>query len=111
MATAMHPVLVAGAGPVGLSAALALRARGIPVTVLEAEASGRERPGSRAIFYHRQTLELWEAMRPGLGWEMARAGLVWLTKRTYWRETPVFERTYPAPDPRALPHSTNLAQR
>lgn len=111
MATAVHPVLVCGAGPVGLSAALAIRARGIPVTVLEAQAPGRERPGSRAIFYHRQTLELWEAMRPGLGWEIARAGLVWLTKRTYWRETPVFERTYPAPDPRVLPHSTNLAQR
>src|SRR2546421_1967151 len=33
----MKPVLVAGAGPVGLSAASVLHAAGIPVTVLEAE--------------------------------------------------------------------------
>ncbi len=105
-----HPVLVVGAGPVGLTAALALRARGLPVTVLEGEGENRVRPGSRAIFYHRQTLQLWEDMRPGLGWEIARAGLVWSTKRTFWGETQVYERTYPLPRPDVLPSSTNLGQ-
>jgi len=107
-----HPVLVVGAGPVGLTAALALRSKGLPVTILEAGAEGRERPGSRAIFYHRQTLQFWEDMRPGLGWEIANTGLVWSTKRTFWGETQIYERTYAPPKANAktLPHSTNLAQ-
>jgi 3-(3-hydroxy-phenyl)propionate hydroxylase len=103
-------VLVVGAGPVGLTAALALRARDIPVTILEAGAEDRVRPGSRAIFYHRQTLEHWNRIRAGLGWEIANAGLVWHTKRTFWRETQVYERTYPPTPPGALPMATNLGQ-
>src|SRR5690349_6330254 len=105
-----HPVLVVGAGPVGMAAALALRAQGLPVTVLEAEADGRQRPGSRAIFLHRESLEHLESVHAGLGWELARAGLVWTTKRTYHRDDLVYERTYPPPDPSVLPHSTNLSQ-
>jgi 3-(3-hydroxy-phenyl)propionate hydroxylase len=108
--TDVHPALVVGAGPVGLAAALALRAHDIPVTVLEAEAEGRERPGSRAIFLHRESLEHLESIRPGLGWELARNGIVWTTKRTFWGEDLVYERTYPPPAPHRLPHSTNLSQ-
>jgi 3-(3-hydroxy-phenyl)propionate hydroxylase len=104
------PVLVVGAGPVGLTSALALRAAGLPVTVLEADPDGRQRPGSRAIFYHRQTLQRWETMSPGLGWRISHAGLVWSTKRTFWGERQVYERTYPPPVLTELPHSTNLAQ-
>lgn len=106
----VHPVLVVGAGPVGMTAALALRAEGLPVTVLEAEAKGRVRPGSRAIFLHRESLEHLESISEGLGWELARNGLVWTTKKTYWGEDLVYERTYPPPDPSRLPHSTNLSQ-
>jgi 3-(3-hydroxy-phenyl)propionate hydroxylase len=103
-------VLVVGAGPVGLTAALALRARDIPVTVLEAGTQDRVRPGSRAIFYHRQTLEHWNRIRAGLGWDIANAGLVWFTKRTFWRETQVYERTYAPTPPDVLPMATNLSQ-
>jgi 3-(3-hydroxy-phenyl)propionate hydroxylase len=103
-------VLVAGAGPVGLTAALALRARDISVTVLEAGAEDRVRPGSRAIFYHRQTLEHWNRIRTGLGWDIENAGLVWSTKRTFWHETQVYERTYAPTPPGVLPMATNLSQ-
>ena len=105
-----HPVIVVGAGPVGMTAALALRARGLPVTVLEAGAEDRTRPGSRAIFLHRESLEHLESVSEGLGWEIARHGIVWTTKKTYYGEDLVYERTYPPPDPSRLPHSTNLSQ-
>jgi 3-(3-hydroxy-phenyl)propionate hydroxylase len=103
-------VLVVGAGPVGLSAALALHARGRPVTILEAEPQGRSRPGSRAIFLHKESLKLLEQTTPGLGRKLAKHGLVWPTKRTLWKGHTVFVRHYPPPKPDELPPFTSLPQ-
>ena len=91
----MTPVLVVGAGPVGLSAALALRAHGLPVTLLEADPQERERPGSRALFVHRETLALLDAMLPGLAAEITSYGRTWHTRRTLYRSREVYARTYP----------------
>ncbi|MFC4469710.1 FAD-dependent monooxygenase [Streptomyces xiangluensis] len=91
----MSPVIVVGAGPVGLSAALALRARDLPVTLLEADPEGRERPGSRALFVHRETLHLLDSMRPGLAGEITAYGRTWQTKRTLYRGREVYSRTFP----------------
>jgi 3-(3-hydroxy-phenyl)propionate hydroxylase len=103
-------VVVVGAGPVGLTAALAVRARGVPVTVLDAEGPDRARPGSRAIYYHRQTLAHWDLLFDGLGREIARRGMTWSTKQTYWRGDLIFEKTYATPDLGDLPPFTSLAQ-
>ncbi|MBA2556195.1 MAG: FAD-dependent monooxygenase, partial [Chloroflexi bacterium] len=69
-ASTHRSVLVVGAGPVGLSCALALRANDVEVAVLEAEPEDRLRPGSRAIYTHRASLELLERTQPGLGREL-----------------------------------------
>ncbi|MEI5523089.1 FAD-dependent monooxygenase [Streptomyces brasiliscabiei] len=102
------PVLVVGAGPVGLSAALALRAHDLPVTLLEADAEGRERPGSRALFVHRETLELLEEAHPGLAVRIAAYGQTWHTKRTLYRGREVYARTFPPPT--GTPPFTSLRQ-
>lgn len=105
-----RPVVVIGAGPVGMSAALSLCALGRPVTVLEAGGRDRPRPGSRAIFVHGATLEVLDRSSPGLAGELAGHGLVWQTKRTFYAGRQVFARTYPPPAPGTLPHFTSLPQ-
>ncbi len=114
-AAVAEPVLVVGAGPVGMTAALALRARGLPVTVLESGAKDRVRPGSRALFVHRQSLRLLERARPGLGQRVAAYGTTWRTRRTLYRGRQVFARTYPESSPEssgqdALPAFASLRQ-
>ncbi len=105
-----RPVIVVGAGPVGLSAALAVRAAGLPATILEAGPENRLRPGSRAIYIHGTTLETLERVHAGLGRQLAERGVVWPTRRTLWRGREVFSRTYdPAPKSK-LPHFTSLPQ-
>jgi 3-(3-hydroxy-phenyl)propionate hydroxylase len=102
--------VIVGAGPVGLAAALAVRATGRPVTVVEAGEADRVRPGSRAIFLHKVTLQVLERIRPGLGGELARHGLAWGTRRTMYRGREVYNRTYPPAPPGVLPAATNLPQ-
>lgn len=102
--------LVVGAGPVGLTAALALRSFGVPVTVLEAGPDGRQRPGSRAIFTHSNTLTILDRLSPGLGAELYTHGVYWNTQRTFYEGREVYAKTYPDPPSGTYPHFTSLPQ-
>jgi 3-(3-hydroxy-phenyl)propionate hydroxylase len=104
----MIPVVVVGAGPVGLAAALGLRSHGLPVVLLEADPEDRERPGSRALFVHRETLRLLDGMRPGLAAEITSYGRTWHTRRTLYRGREVYARTFPPPE--GPPPFTSLRQ-
>jgi 3-(3-hydroxy-phenyl)propionate hydroxylase len=106
----VRETIVVGAGPVGLTAALALRSFGRPVTVLEAGPDGRQRPGSRAIFTHSQTLQILDRLSPGLGAELATHGVYWNTQRTFFEGREVYAKTYPDPEPGTYPHFTSLPQ-
>ncbi|MFI7502373.1 FAD-dependent monooxygenase [Streptomyces sp. NPDC049687] len=105
-----HPVLIAGAGPAGLSAALALRAAGLPAVVLERRTESSVRPGSRAAYLHGASLRELERLSPGLGHEIAGRGLMWATKRSYWAGQEVYTRTYPPSARDGLPPFTSLPQ-
>jgi 3-(3-hydroxy-phenyl)propionate hydroxylase len=105
------PVVVAGAGPTGMATALALHARGVPVTILEADPEDRDRDGSRAIYVHGSTLRILDRIHPGLASKLVEEGLVWPTRRTLWRGKEVFSRTYSNPGGSGdIPHFTSLPQ-
>jgi len=66
-------VVVVGAGPVGLAAAIDLAQRGIPVLVLDDDDTVSV--GSRAICYAKRTLEILD--RLGCGEPVAKKGVSW----------------------------------
>src|SRR3979490_1787378 len=66
-------VVVVGAGPVGLSLAIDLAARG-PSVVLRDDAD-RIGEGSRAVCFSKRSLEFWD--RLGVGSRMVDKGVVW----------------------------------
>ncbi|MDI9970237.1 FAD-dependent monooxygenase, partial [Rhodococcus ruber] len=88
-------VVVVGAGPVGLVAALAAHSHGLRATVLEAEGSDRLRAGSRATYLYRETLDQLDTFSPGLGARLAREGVTWPRIRSTYHGRTVYERTFP----------------
>lgn len=68
-----HPVVVVGAGPIGLSLAIDLAQRGQPVVLLDD--ADRIGEGSRAICFSKRSLEVWD--RLGVGGRMVEKGVVW----------------------------------
>jgi len=97
--TNVLPVVVVGAGPVGLVAALAARHHGLPVVVLEAEPEGRPRAGSRAVYLYRESLDLLERIAPGVTQPLIEQSRSWTQVRTTFRAKDVYVRKFPAAPP------------
>ncbi len=111
--TKKYDVIVVGSGPVGLTAGLALQKKGISCVVIEANPKDHPRAGSRAIYLHSATLKLLEETSKGLGFELARNGVIWPIKRTLYRGKEVYVRNYGITDNQnsnKLPHFTSLHQ-
>ncbi|MDH4393260.1 MAG: FAD-dependent oxidoreductase [Aquabacterium sp.] len=75
-----HPVVVVGAGPVGLSLAIDLAQRGQPVLLLDND--HRLSTGSRAICFAKRTLEIWD--RLGVGDAMLAKGVQWNVGKVFF---------------------------
>jgi 2-polyprenyl-6-methoxyphenol hydroxylase-like FAD-dependent oxidoreductase len=101
------PVLIAGAGPVGLTAALALARHGVPSVLID-RGDGVACVGSRSICTARWTLEAFE--RLGCGRRMADEGVSWTIGRTYFRDVELFETRFPAVGREVFPPFINLGQ-
>jgi 3-(3-hydroxy-phenyl)propionate hydroxylase len=81
------PVIVVGAGPVGLSAAIDLAQRGVRVLLLDDD--NTVSIGSRAICWSKRTLEIMD--RLGCGERLARQGVSWRVGRVYFRGEQIYQ--------------------
>ena len=81
-----HPVVVVGAGPVGLSAAIDLAQRGLPVLLLDEDDTVSI--GSRGVCYAKRALEVLD--RLGAGQVMVDKGVTWNVGRTFFDTEEVF---------------------
>jgi 3-(3-hydroxy-phenyl)propionate hydroxylase len=81
-----HPVIVVGAGPVGLAAAIDLAQHGVPVVLLDDD--DRPATGSRAICFAKRTLEIFD--RLGCGEQVAAKGVGWHTGKVFFRDALIY---------------------
>src|SRR5512140_1609414 len=85
--TRHHPVIVVGAGPVGLVAAIDLGQRRIPVVVLDDDDTVSV--GSRAICWSKRTLEILD--RLGCAEGLVQKGVRWSVGKVFHRDRLVYQ--------------------
>jgi 3-(3-hydroxy-phenyl)propionate hydroxylase len=89
--SAQHRVVIAGAGPVGLTAAIELARRGIGCVVLDSKATLND--GSRAICISRHSLETLQQL--GLADALVDKALGWTHGRSYYRNRMIYRLEMP----------------
>ena len=81
-----RPVVVVGAGPIGLALAIDLAQREVPVVLLDND--NRLSTGSRAICFAKRTLEIFD--RLGCGARMVDKGVSWNVGRVFLGDEEVY---------------------
>lgn len=105
-ASKRYPVVIVGAGPVGLAAALDCSVHGIPAIVLDDDDTVST--GSRGLAYAKRTLEILD--RCGVGEAVVGKGVTWNVGRTFFGEGEIFNfNLQPEPDHKR-PGMVNLQQ-
>src|SRR5262245_7028204 len=104
----VEPVLIAGAGPVGLVTALLLARWQVPSVVLESDPAERTHSGSRAICFQRNVLDVFD--RVGCADAMVAEGVTRTTGRTFYRSDELFAVTFPTASTGSLPPWINISQ-
>ena len=103
---ARYPVIVVGAGPVGLTLAIDLAQRGHPVVLLDD--ADRIGEGSRAICFSKRSLEVWD--RLGIGERMVEKGVVWQVGKIFLKDDMVYQFDLLPEDGHKMPAFINLQQ-
>src|SRR5262245_21467193 len=101
-----HAVVIVGAGPIGMTAALALARHGIRSVLLDRKETFND--GSRAICIARPSMHILErigAVAPFLG-----KALGWRFGRSYYRGTQIFRLEMPHPESEKYLPMYNLQQ-
>ena len=101
-----HPILIVGAGPVGLVVALDLAAKGQRSIVIDKKTNLAA--GSRAICWAKRTLEIMD--RLGLGEVLTRKGVTWQTGKVFFATRQLFEFDLLPESAHRLPAFVNLQQ-
>jgi 3-(3-hydroxy-phenyl)propionate hydroxylase len=83
---AHHPVVIVGAGPVGLTLAIDLALRQVPVVLLDNDNTLSS--GSRAICFAKRTLEVFD--RLGCGDRMVDKGVSWHVGKVFFHDEQVY---------------------
>ena len=100
------PVVVVGAGPVGLAAAIDLALHDIDVLLLDD--NDVVSAGSRSICWSKRTLEILD--RLGCGERMAKKGVTWKVGRLYHREREIYSFDLLPETGHKMPAFINLQQ-
>ncbi len=103
---ARHPAIVVGGGLVGLTLALDLAHRGVPVVVLDDDDTVST--GSRAICVAKRTLEIFA--RLGLGPRMVAKGITWHVGRVFAGDREIYSFDLLPEDGHQYPAFINLQQ-
>jgi 3-(3-hydroxy-phenyl)propionate hydroxylase len=82
-----RPVIVVGAGPVGLTLAIDLARQGTPVLLLDDD--DKLASGSRAICFAKRSLEIWD--RLGCGEAITSRGVSWKVGKLYFGASLVYQ--------------------
>jgi 3-(3-hydroxy-phenyl)propionate hydroxylase len=104
--SAKHPVIIIGAGPVGLTLALSLANHGVRCVVIEQDASVCY--GSRAICISRRSLQIFD--RLGVLDRFMEKGLPWTEGRSYFKTEEVLHFSMPHDAGQNLPPMLNIQQ-
>ena len=83
---ARHPVVVVGAGPVGLALAIDLAQHDVPVVLLDND--NTLSTGSRAICFAKRTLEIFD--RLGCGDRMLAKGVSWNVGKVFFKSEQIY---------------------
>jgi len=101
-----HPVVIVGAGLVGLTLAVELALRGVPSVLLDDDDTVSV--GSRAICWSKRTLEIFD--RLGLGHRLVERGVTWNLGKVFHRDRTLYAFDL-LPEPgHARPAFVNLQQ-
>ncbi|GIQ77354.1 FAD-dependent oxidoreductase [Bradyrhizobium sp. RD5-C2] len=103
---AEYPVVVVGAGPVGLSLAIDLAQRGQRVVLLDD--ADRIGEGSRAICFSKRSLEFWD--RLGVGDRMVEKGVVWSVGKIFHGASQLYQFNLLPEEGHKRPAFINLQQ-